>query len=212
LSDVQYKFFVSEEYEKQEKKREKRRELSLNKNVYMKDEMTYAYKYPFCKKCFSRDVNEYGYNPKMLIDEYGTEHDILVQRYVCKTCGKLSHVEFPGEYGLYCNFSNKTKNKSVKNMELDRVSLRNTSKMHKNFNNIQISHETVRKSGLILDETYFACNIDELSGYYGYDEQWVKINGEKWKYRYVLFDLIHDLPIAEALYDDMKTSTIKEFY
>jgi transposase-like protein len=211
LSDVQYKFCVPEEYEKQEEKSKKRRELSVSKSVYMIDERTYAYKYPFCKKCFSRDVNEYGYNSKMLIDEYGTEHDILVQRYICKSCGKLSHVEFHGEYESYCNFSNKTKNKSVKNMELDRVSLRNTSKMHKNFNNMEISHETVRKSGLILDETYFTCDIDEMSGYCGYDEQWVKIDGEKWKYRYVLFDLIYDLPIAEALYDDMKTDTIKEF-
>jgi hypothetical protein len=51
-----------------------------------------------------------------------------------------------------------------------------------------------------------------LSGYCGYDEQWVKINELKWKYRYVLFDLIHDMPIAEALYDDMETETIKEYY
>ena len=28
---------------------------------------------------------------------------------------------------------------------------------------------------------------------------------------YVLFDLIHDMPIAEAIYDNIKTNTIKEF-
>jgi len=50
-----------------------------------------------------------------------------------------------------------------------------------------------------------------LSGYFGYDEQWVKINGEKWKYRYVLIDLIYDIPIAEALYDDLEIDTIKKF-
>ena len=61
-------------------------------------------------------------------------------------------------------------------MELDHISLRNTSKIHKNFNNITISHETVRNSCLILNDTYFTCDIEELSGYYGYDEQWVKIN------------------------------------
>ena len=104
-----------------------------------------------------------------------------------------------------------TKEKSVKSMELDRISLRNASKTHKNFNNVNISYETVRKSCLILDDTYFTCNMEGLSGYYGYDEQWAKINGEKWKYRYVLFDLIRDLPIAEAIYSDTKTSTIKEF-
>jgi hypothetical protein len=145
LSDVQYKFFVSEEYEKQAKKYEDRRKLSVNKSIYMIDEETYAYETPFCSKCYSRDVSAYGYNSKMLIDEYGVHHDIFVQRYYCKTCGKLSQTEFTEEYDPYSNFSNATKNKTVKNMELDRISLRNTSKVHKNFNNITISHETVRK-------------------------------------------------------------------
>jgi transposase-like protein len=211
LSDVQYKFFVSEEYEKQEKKYEEIRRLSVSKKVYMVDDVTYAYENPACECCYSRDVIGYGYNSKMLIDKEGIHHNIHVQRYYCNSCGKYFQTEFHGEYDKYSNFSNATKEKSVKNMELDRISLRNTSKTHKNFNNISISHETVRKSGLILNDTYFTCDIDELSGYYGYDEQWVKINGEKWKYRYVLFDLIYDKPIAEAIYDNIKTDTIREF-
>jgi len=211
LSDVQYKFFVSEEYEKQEKKYEDRRKLSVDKRVYMVDDVTYAYENPVCKCCYSRDVSGYGYNSKMLIDKDGIPHDIYVQRYYCKSCGKYFQTEFFDEYAPYSNFSNETKNKSVKNMELDRVSLRNTSKTHKNFNNVTISYETVRKSCLILNETCFTTDIEELSGYYGYDEQWIIINGIKWKYRYVLFDLIYNMPIAEAIYDDIKTNTIKEF-
>jgi len=170
LSDVQYKFFVSEKYEKQEKKYEKRRKLSLGKNIYMIDEETYAYETPFCSECYSRNVSTYGYNSKMLIDEYGIQHDIFVQRYYCKKCGKYTQTEFTEQYSPYCNFSNTTKNKSVETMELDRVSLRNASKIHKIYNNVNLSHETVRKSCLILNETYFTCDIEELSGYYGYDE------------------------------------------
>ena len=155
LSDYQYKFFVSEEYEKHEKKYENRRKFSVDKNVYMIDDVTYAYEHPFCGKCFSRDVSKYGYNSKTLIDTEGKYHDIFVQRYYCKSCGKLSHTEFTGLYDKYCNFSNETKDKSVKNMELDHISLRNTSKTHENFNNLSISYETVRKSCLILNDTYF---------------------------------------------------------
>ena len=210
LSDVQYKFCVPDEYEKQEKKNEKRRKLTVDKKVYMIDEVTYAYENPFCQKCYSRNVWAHSFNSKTLFDSNGKEYEIFVQRYYCKSCGKLTQTEIEG-YDPYCNFSNETKEKSVKNMELDSVSLRNTSKTHKNFNNVNISHETVRKSCTILNETYFACDIEELSGYYGYDEQWVKINGEKWKYRYTIFDLIHDMPLAEAIYDDIKTETMKEF-
>jgi transposase-like protein len=177
----------------------------------MIDDVTYGYENPVCKWCYSRDVTEYGFNSKILIDTEGISHDVFVQRYHCKSCGKYSQTEFNEEYEPYSNFSNETKNKSVKNMELDRISLRNTSKTHRNFNNVKISHETVRKSCLILNDTYFTCNIEELSGYYGYDEQWVAIDGEKWKYRLVLLDLIHNMPIAEGLYDDMKSETIKKF-
>jgi hypothetical protein len=146
----------------------------------------------------------------MLIDTNGAQHNIFVQRYYCKSCGKLTQTEFE-EYDPYCNFSKETKEKSVKTMELDSVSLRNTSKTHKNFNNTTISHETVRKSCLTLNETYFKYDIEESSGYNEYDEQWAKINGEKWKYRYTLIDLIYDMPIAEAIYDDLKIDTTKEF-
>jgi hypothetical protein len=71
LFDVQYKFCVSEKYEKQAKKHEKRRELIVDKSVYMVDERKYAYINPFCKHYFSRDVFKYSINPKMLIDTEG---------------------------------------------------------------------------------------------------------------------------------------------
>jgi uncharacterized protein Usg len=207
LEDLQYKFCVPESYENYENSRK----LSVDRTVYMVEEGKFAYKFPFCKHCFSRDLIKWDTNPKLIIGTDGKHQNIVVQRYRCKSCGKLSQTEFNDKYEPYCNFSNETKNKSVQNMELDHISLRNTSRIHKNFNNITISHETVRNSCLILNDTYFTCDIEELSGYYGYDEQWVKINGEKWKYRYVLFDLVYNLPIAEALYDDVETETIKEF-
>ncbi|KZX17609.1 hypothetical protein MBCUT_01730 [Methanobrevibacter cuticularis] len=191
VSDVQYKFFVfGLEADENYKKKLGRNKYSPNRDVIKTAENVYIYADPFCKHCNSRKVSEYGHNDRLIIDKDGKKYNIVVKRYKCSSCGKFSQTSFNGLYEPYCNFSNETKDKSVKNMELDRVSLRNTSKTHKNFNNVKISHETVRKSCLILNETYFTCDIGELSGYYGYDEQWVKINGEKWKYRCVLFDLI----------------------
>ena len=122
LSDVQYKFFVSDEYEKCEKKYEDMRKF-VNKKVYMVDDRTYAYENSFCKSCYSRDVTGYGYNSRMLIDTEGIRHNVFVRRYHCKSCGKYFQTEFSDEYEPYSNFSNETKNKSVKNMELDRISL-----------------------------------------------------------------------------------------
>jgi uncharacterized OB-fold protein len=65
LSEVQYKFSVDLEYEKFEEDREKHRILS----VYQKDNDVYTYNNPFCKHCFSCNLKEWQYNPKMLIDD-----------------------------------------------------------------------------------------------------------------------------------------------
>ena len=58
---------------------------------------------------------------------------------------------------------------------MDNISLRNLAKYHGIFNNIHISHETIRKS-LILTNNLFYVNSDlNLSGCYGYDVQWIRV-------------------------------------
>ena len=116
-------------------------------------------------------------NDKLIIDKDANKHNITVQSYKSSSCGKFSQTEFTEVYDFYCNFSIETKNKSVKNMELDSISLRNTSKTHKIFNNVLLSHEIVWNSCLIITDTYFTCDTEKLSGYYEHDEQWVKIYG-----------------------------------
>ncbi|MGL4670276.1 MAG: hypothetical protein ACRCVG_06790 [Methanobacteriaceae archaeon] len=171
LSDVQYIFCVSAEYEKAEKNHEKIRKLSPDTTVYMINHERYAYENPFCKHCYSRTLKEHGSNPKLVFTSSGEPRNIRVQRYFCKSCGKYSQTDFHVEYSSYCNLSNETKAKSKETTSLDRISLRNTLKLHKSFNNINISHETVRKNILILDNDFYTNNDIELSGYYGYDEQ-----------------------------------------
>jgi hypothetical protein len=210
LSEVQYKFSVDSEYEKFEENREKHRILNVDRSVYQKDNDVYAYNNPFCKHCFSRNLKEWQYNPKMLIDDDGNHHHIEVQRYYCNNCHRCSQTEFTGEYEPYCNFSNNTKEKAVLTTSLEQVSLRNLSSMFYIHNNISISHETARKSKSILNELYYVNKDVDFSGYCGYDEQWAKINS-KWQYRFILFDLIKNTPIAEGLYDNMENKTIEDF-
>lgn len=74
----------------------------------------------------------------------------------------------------------------------------------------QPSHETVCKYR-IKDESLYYFNEDlELSGYYGYDAQWVD-SIKKWDYRLVLFDLINKMPVAELLSDNEDSQTVKKF-
>ena len=51
----------------------------------------------------------------------------------------------------------------------------------------------------------------ELSGYYGYDAQWVRIDPKKWYYRLVLLDTINKMPVAELISENEDAETVKKF-
>ena len=75
---------------------------------------------------------------------------------------------------------------------------------------INISHETIRKTLLVEGEFYYFNDEIKLSGYYAYDEQWEKVNG-KWVYYIVLFDLVNNVPVASMLTKKLKHNLIKDF-
>ena len=75
---------------------------------------------------------------------------------------------------------------------------------------INISHETIRKTLLVEGKFYYFNDEIKLSGYYAYDEQWEKING-KWVYYIVLFDLVNNVPVASMLTKKLKHNLIKDF-
>ena len=58
---------------------------------------------------------------------------------------------------------------------MDNISLRNLAKYNGIINNIHISNETICNS-LILTNNLFYVNSDlNLSGCYGYDVQWIRV-------------------------------------
>lgn len=73
-----------------------------------------------------------------------------------------------------------------------------------------MSHETIRKALLIEGEFYYFNDELKLSGYYGYDEQWERINGN-WVYYLVLFDLVNNVPVASMLTEILNENVIENF-
>lgn len=74
-------------------------------------------------------------------------------------------------------------------------SLRNLENDFKTLLNFKISHESVRKALQNDDALYWLNEEVELSGYYGYDAQWIR-NKREWIYRLELFDIINNMPVA----------------
>lgn len=181
-----------------------------DKSIFESSKGVFIYNEPFCKHCFSRKVVKHGYTVRELYTKDGEKIHVKVQRYYCKKCGKYSQTKFLEDYDDYSHFHKDTLSKSNETKELENVSLRNISKFHRIFNRITISHETVRKSLILTNNLYYANEDLELSGYYSYDVQWVRVE-RIWYYRHVLFDIINKILIAELLIDNEDDETVENF-
>jgi len=164
---------------------------------------------PYCPECYSHKVIKWNYTVRNWISD-DFQGQVKIQRYKCKECGKLFQTEFKGQFEKACNFSEELKDKAIETKELNWSSYEDISSYFKIFNGVNISSETVRKSILVIEGNEIEYDIPELSGYYGYDCQWIKIN-KKWKYRHVLFDLVQEIPIAELYTDEDTNKIVYEF-
>ena len=178
--------------------------------VYETSDGIWRYDHPFCKHCNSRKVVKHSTNAKMVFSEDGKKHQIRVQRYKCKKCGKFSQTEFNEDYKPYCNYPNSIKEKINKTQNKEHSSLRSLAADQKIYHNLSVSHETVRKCLHLSNSLFYKNEKAELSGYYSYDAQWFPIN-KKWIFRLVLFDLNENVPVGELISENEDPETIKKF-
>src|SRR5665811_238060 len=89
-------------------------------------------------------------------------------------------------------------------------SLRNASEDLSNFFGIKISYQTIHNWQQKTSKNQINNIKTTYSGYYCYDEQFVKINGV-WMYRLTLFDHILNIPVNEKITSDKGYTTIKQF-
>ena len=162
---------------------------------------------PLCPHCHSRKVTQWGlYSKNVISEEYSGE--IIIQRYHCKRCDKTFILDLDEHFDSHSSISNSLKHKACEIKELNWSSLRDIAKYYEIFYGIKISYETVRKSLIVVKGNEIDYNIPNLSGYYGYDAQWIKINKE-WKFRHVVYDTVQRMPIAELFADEESNEDVK---
>ena len=164
---------------------------------------------PICLHCNSRKVIQWCLYSKNIISEQYCGN-ILIQRYYCKRCDKTFITNFKEHFDLYSSISNSLKEKSWQIKELNWSSLRDIAKYYKIFYDIEISYETIRKALIVIEGNEIDYNIGNLSGYYGYDAQWVKIN-KIWRFRHALYDLAQRMPIAELFAEEESNEDVYDF-
>lgn len=88
-------------------------------------------------------------------------------------------------------------------------SLKNVCKFFKKIFGITVSHQTI-ENWLFVNENILEFDLGRCSGYYVFDEEWIKINGE-WNYRHTLLDSISNCIVADAIYDTEDKTTVEKF-
>ena len=155
---------------------------------------------PICPHCKSRNVTKWTiYSKNIISEDYCGE--ILIRRYFCKRCRKTFITNLNDYFDSHSHISNSLKEKSWQIKELGWSSLRNIAKYYEIFYGIKISHETIRKALIVIEGNEIDYKLPKLSGYYGYDAQWVKIN-KKWRFRHALYDIVQRMPVAELFTEE----------
>ena len=182
----------------------------LDDNYFINSEGIIEEVNPYCKHCGSRKFSRKGYNWRLLFLDNGMAIRVKVKRYKCNKCERKFQVEFTDYWGKFCNFSNEIKNKSKILLQNGWKSLRNIGNDFKSLLNLDISHETVRKSLKNNGDLYWLNEELKLSGYYGFDTQWIRIE-QKWVYRHEIFDIVNNMSVACLISKKETPDVIKNF-
>lgn len=171
--------------------------LSAGKVVELEDE--------HCLNCGSKKLSHNGSNPKTL--ENGVQ--IWLQRYKCKACesGFTTPVEGYSEHNHY-------KDKTIDNtgkMRSEDTSLRKIRDTFELIKDKAPSHEAIRQwMGKRGEKSEKDKKKTKGSGIYSYDEQYLRINGER-AYRLAVMDVDSKKPVNEKIVDQLTKDNIEDF-
>ena len=135
---------------------------------------------------------------------------IRLQRYKCKNCDGYYQTQLDKILKQNSTYNNEIKQYPSIINTLQRISLRNISKIIELDWNKKPSPQSIKNW---LSKTIQNKNNDtktHYSGYYNYDEQYVKING-KWMFRLALFDVKNNILVKEKIEEKLNPQTVKAF-
>ncbi|MEN4005995.1 MAG: hypothetical protein PQ964_01325 [Methanobacteriaceae archaeon] len=132
------------------------------------------------------------------------------ERYKCKSCGRKFTTRLDPIIKPHHRYANVFADKIKAFIKTGYRSLRKAAADFQTFFDIQASHTSIRN----WQTTKLGNRIENIgvgySGYYSYDEQWIKLDGLR-HYRLTLYDYILNIPVADEISPNKEYDTIKEF-
>ena len=168
---------------------------------------------PVCPLCGSNHVTKQEYyerNP--ILGEFGPQK-IYLRRYLCKKCNKKFITPFDSVVDPKHRYASVFKDGAAAVVGIGYRSLRKTAEELRIFLGTSPSHQTIdrwMKSSMDVNEISIENKIPSYSGYYCYDEEYIRIYGQKC-YRLTLYDSVFNIPVSEEISTNLKYNTIFSF-
>ena len=179
----------------------------LNKNpkienthhkLLLDENNTFRYDNPICPVCGSHKIIKKRTITKNKQNINGNITEFREQQYQCKKCNKKFGISNNPLIKNNKHYLQEIIDKIPEIMKIEYQSLRKISKYFQIFLGIRISHQTIRNWSNKNHEETITNKEFEYSGYYLYDEQFLRLNGVR-HYRLTLYDAILNVPVSERI-------------
>jgi len=177
------------------------------------DDGRVSYIEPKCPECGSSRKKRNGTQPRTLKCFFHVALDLRLQKYKCLACGKAYKVELEHIVPRYGHYTRDVKGLAIGYSGGRALSLEESVELTEQVAGVHPSRETVRlwmsREAERVRATMSVRKAD-WSGIYSYDEQHVKISGER-RYRCLVYDVILKEPVGEMIVPTLDKKTLRRF-
>jgi transposase-like protein len=164
---------------------------------------------PRCPVCgSSRVIKQEYYSRSLKLAEFGRQ-TVYVRRYFCKACSKKFTTPLAVIVEKGHQYAKVYQNHIQESYKTGYSSFRHLKKIFQSIYEEAPSHQTIF-NWIRETRTESIPEGAKYSGYYCYDEQYLRINGVRF-YRLSLIDSLLGKPLLEEITDNIEYDTVKSF-
>lgn len=183
---------------------------NTNQTLNLLADNHFDYVRPACPKCASENVIKQEYQERNpILGEFGSQK-IYLRKYKCKTCHKKFVTRLDSVIKPHHRYANVYIDRIESIIKTGYRSLRKIGEDFQTFFGISPSHQSIKNWITTDAENRITNKLPAYSGYYSYDEQYLRINGQR-RYRLTLYDTILNIPVAEEIVPKRTPEAIKTF-
>jgi len=184
-------------------------DLNLENNVVLTDVNQFEFDTRRCPKCGKLTLIKKKFiKRKTIIDKIG-DVVLYLKEYFCNSCHRYPKVELKNVLEKYKRSSIVFKDKLRQKARTGTKSLRKTSKDLK-VDDVTLSHQSVANLLKVKSERELVFDVEKISGYCAYDEQYIDIDDESYP-KAQLVDIVSNQTIAIKFLDKVTSENVENF-